>query len=242
MTNSTTWLCAGCGDLLRGRGRYCAKPECRRKWSAQYYEANRERLLAQRATQRRAAGAPAGRGCGGKQLCELCGGPLRSDALYGVCRRNPECKLELGRRSKPVSAARRRSRDEENFLTRVCLRSAKYRARKSGHAFGLTVDDLPPIPEFCPVLGIKLQRGGQGAERNDSPSLDRLVPELGYVPGNVQWISHRANMLRRDATAAELRLVAAYAEAIEGGEFIGAAIPRNASQAQSSAVSTGLSA
>jgi hypothetical protein len=42
-----------------------------------------------------------------------------------------------------------------------------------------------------------------------------MIPALGYVTGNVQWISHRANMLRRDATAEELRLVAAYAERVE---------------------------
>lgn len=167
-----------------------------------------------------------GRGQGGAFKCFLCGGPLRSDARYGVCGRNPACKLELGRRSKPVSVARVRQQDEEAFLVRVCLRSAKYRARKNNQPFSLTIAELPPIPEHCPVLGVKLKRGGHGSERNDSPSLDRLVPSLGYVAGNVQWISHRANMLRRDATAAELRLVAAYAEAIEKGIYDVAAVAR----------------
>lgn len=172
----------------------------------------------------------AGRGQGGAFKCLLCGGPLRSDARYGVCGRNPACKLELGRRSKPASVARVRQQDEEAFLVRTCLRSAKYRARKNNQPFGLTVADLPPIPERCPVLGIRLKRGGHGSERNDSPSLERLIPSLGYVAGNVQWISHRANMLRRDATATELRLVAAYAEAIEKGTYDVAAVARVAVQ------------
>lgn len=215
MTDDATRLCQGCGCLLRRPGQYCSKPECRRALAKQYYRENRESILARHVEARQAGGVAAGRGHGGKLLCEKCGGPLRSDAAYGICGRNPECKLELGRRSKPANALRSKMRDEEAFLIRACLRSAKYRARKNGHAFKLTIDDLPPMPETCPVLGIRLRWGGQGAERNDSPSLDRLVPQLGYVAGNVRWISHRANMLRRDATAEELRLVAAYADSIE---------------------------
>jgi hypothetical protein len=29
-----------------------------------------------------------------------------------------------------------------------------------------------------------------------SPTLDRIVPALGYVPGNVQLVCHRFNLLR----------------------------------------------
>jgi hypothetical protein len=38
--------------------------------------------------------------------------------------------------------------------------------------------------------------------------LDRVIPELGYVPGNVAVISLRANTMKQDATAAELRVLA----------------------------------
>jgi hypothetical protein len=37
-----------------------------------------------------------------------------------------------------------------------------------------------------------------------SPSLDRIKPELGYVPGNIQVISARANVMKNDATPEEL--------------------------------------
>lgn len=36
------------------------------------------------------------------------------------------------------------------------------------------------------------------------PSIDRLVPSLGYVRGNVNIISNRANLLKKDATLQEI--------------------------------------
>lgn len=167
----------------------------------------------------RAIDIGAGRGGGGALRCSVCGGPLRAGSVYGVCHRNPECKQIWYRLAKPASVIRVKYRDEAVFRLKEILRSAKYRARKNGQSFNLTLADLPPVPECCPVLGIKLQPGGHGTERNNSPSLERLIPSRGYVIGNVIWISNRANMLRRDATAEELRLVADYAEAIERGIY-----------------------
>lgn len=84
------------------------------------------------------------------------------------------------------------------------LYGARCRAREKGIPFALTMGDLPPIPEVCPVLGIPILEQGTGP---GTPSLDRIVPALGYVPGNVRFISWRANTLKSDATAAELWLV-----------------------------------
>jgi hypothetical protein len=56
--------------------------------------------------------------------------------------------------------------------------------------------------------------GGEGDDRNNSPSLDRIVPELGYVEGNVVWISNRANILKRDATWEELQRVAEWLKSV----------------------------
>lgn len=92
----------------------------------------------------------------------------------------------------------------------------KSRANLTGIPFNLELSDIV-IPERCPVLGIELQassRGKHGASPN-SPSLDRIVPKLGYVKGNVRIISFRANAIKYNATAAELRLVADYAEKVE---------------------------
>lgn len=37
-----------------------------------------------------------------------------------------------------------------------------------------------------------------------TPTLDRIIPKLGYVPGNVIIVSARANRIRNDATVDEL--------------------------------------
>lgn len=89
------------------------------------------------------------------------------------------------------------------------LASARSRAVKVGVPFDLTPGDLA-VPALCPVLGIPLTKGPDGRAHAGSPSVDRIVPERGYVPGNVRVISFRANSIKNDATLAELEAVVAY--------------------------------
>jgi hypothetical protein len=71
-------------------------------------------------------------------------------------------------------------------------------SRAEGITFNLTIDDLS-MPDSCPVLGIPLELSEWGRSDN-SPSLDRLVPSRGYVPGNVKVISFLANRLKSNCT------------------------------------------
>lgn len=88
------------------------------------------------------------------------------------------------------------------------LNNARERAKRRGLDFAITVADVV-IPERCPLLGISLRRG-TAVVGDRSPSLDRKDPALGYLPGNVWVISHRANTIKQDATLEELkRLVVA---------------------------------
>lgn len=86
---------------------------------------------------------------------------------------------------------------------------AKRRAAQKGVPFAIEPSDIV-IPERCPILGIPLRIGVHGFRVHefggdeDSMSLDRIVPELGYVPGNVAVISWRANRLKNNATLDEL--------------------------------------
>lgn len=83
---------------------------------------------------------------------------------------------------------------------------ARQRAAKAGLPFTITPADIV-IPTHCPVFGVPLVVEKNRA-RPWSPSVDRIIPTLGYVPGNIAVISWRANNLKRDATAEELRRVA----------------------------------
>lgn len=94
---------------------------------------------------------------------------------------------------------------------------AKKRAGENGVVFRLSLADIPEIPAVCPVLGIALAPNGKAGPAEGSPSLDRIRPDLGYVAGNVRVISHRANRIRGNATAAELLRVALDAQALETG-------------------------
>lgn len=92
---------------------------------------------------------------------------------------------------------------------------SKKRARENGVVFSLTLDDIPAIPKRCPILGIEIKANEKSGPLDSSPSLDRIKPELGYVAGNVRIISNRANRIRSDATARELRLLANDATRLE---------------------------
>lgn len=104
-------------------------------------------------------------------------------------------------------------RYQDTDYVRKLLYAARRRATTKGIEFDLTVDDIQ-IPEYCPALNLKLQpvRGMTG--RDSSPSLDRIDNSEGYVKGNVAVISFRANTLKNNATAEELRAIADYMDSV----------------------------
>lgn len=91
---------------------------------------------------------------------------------------------------------RRASKPEAALLER-----AKERARRLNIPYELQPGDIT-LPTVCPVLGIPLVVGGRRSPQ--SPSLDRIKPHLGYVPGNVRVVSNQANCLKGDKDLAEL--------------------------------------
>ncbi|MBS7457681.1 hypothetical protein [Coralloluteibacterium stylophorae] len=100
--------------------------------------------------------------------------------------------------------------DALTAVSRRLVRQTKYRARKRGIEFDLTHEDVP-IPACCPVLGIPLYRAiGAKAQGPNSPSLDRIDPNRGYVRGNVLVVSSKANSIKNNATPRELLQVACF--------------------------------
>lgn len=94
------------------------------------------------------------------------------------------------------------------------LYTVKIRAKEKGLPFNLDHKYLCAIaPNRCPVFKLELAWGygatktvGHPAE--NSPSLDRIVPELGYIKGNVAWLSNKANVIKSSADEKDLYAVA----------------------------------
>jgi len=91
----------------------------------------------------------------------------------------------------------------------VILNRARQRAKTRGLPFNLSRCDII-IPDECPVLGLELMRAKGGKAAPNSPSLDRIDPDKGYVFGNVRVISYRANVMKSNASADELRRFAEF--------------------------------
>lgn len=91
---------------------------------------------------------------------------------------------------------------------RVLCKSALRRSREQELPFNITpeyVKSIWPVDNLCPILRIELRPGQRGTgPKFDSPSIDRIRPELGYVVGNVAVISMKANLIKQDETDPEV--------------------------------------
>jgi hypothetical protein len=92
------------------------------------------------------------------------------------------------------------------------LSYAKHRATRAGVPFTITEADVV-VPTHCPALGIPLAPNA-GIAGPNSPSLDRINPRKGYVPGNVVVISMKANRIKSDASADEILAVGRWLQSV----------------------------
>lgn len=88
------------------------------------------------------------------------------------------------------------------------LAAAKARAKKRGWKFNIDVSDII-IPERCPILDIPLAFT-EGKQNEGTPALDRINNFKGYVKGNVQVISHKANRHKADLSVEDIERLFAY--------------------------------
>ena len=150
------------------------------------------------------------------KTCTMCGESKPTSEFYkdkgGKDGHRSSCKCCTKRRIKETTDYElKRGREvRRHRLNPAAMlhRDAKKRALKKGVPFSITTDDIS-IPSHCPVFGFEL-KPGEGQQCDTSPSLDRIIPSLGYVPGNIEVISYKANRIKNDATAHELRAVADY--------------------------------
>lgn len=139
------------------------------------------------------------------------------------CGRCKTCLYEINKRNRDknkseafASSDRYSDRDKGVGTTLVGFlwSAAKLRAKEKGRVFSIEISDIE-IPDTCPILGIKLDKSWGGVSqdhlsRANKATIDRINSSLGYVKGNIQVISYRANVLKKDGTSLEHRLIAEY--------------------------------
>jgi len=67
---------------------------------------------------------------------------------------------------------------------------------------------------FCPVSGEEIFISTSNAERTkeNAAEIDRFIPELGYVKGNVTWVSRKFNRKKLDSSLEELKQLVSWLE------------------------------
>lgn len=81
-------------------------------------------------------------------------------------------------------------------------------AKRRGIEHSITIKDIPqPLPKLCPYTGLVIDYRPPNERRPrpaNCPSLDRIDSSKGYIPENLQVISHIANTLKKSRSVAEL--------------------------------------
>ena len=104
-------------------------------------------------------------------------------------------------------------RSSKNGYLKNCLSHARGRAKDKKLEFDLDIEFLESIvTDKCPVFGMELlyksSLNGPGKVHPHAAALDRVIPELGYIKGNVVFISQIANTIKSYATELQLYTVA----------------------------------
>ena len=118
-----------------------------------------------------------------------------------ICRNE---QLKRYRKDNSEAVKEQQKRYRLNNPEKQMLKHARERSKQKNLPFNIEEIDII-IPTICPVLGIPLKSGsGKGRMQPNSPSLDRIIPEKGYVRGNIVVMSSKANTMKSNATLEEI--------------------------------------
>lgn len=192
--------CLSCEVFFSPRAaqRYCSK-DCRNAFLRQRYQQNKTRNK--------------------PKICLVCNEVFfkgRSDKVYCSEKCGNKFRGKKWERDNPEKVKIHRQSTRQRSWQKYAVSRLKHKAKKLNLPFDLVPRDLEK-PVFCSVLGYELDyEGKKSGYSPNRASVDRLVPSLGYVKGNVRVISARANLLKNDATVEELELVLADLKTIAG--------------------------
>ena len=96
----------------------------------------------------------------------------------------------------------------KNWVMMAVTRARK-RAKTNNVPFNISTEYIISIfPDKCPIFGTEFSIVGNKKTLPTSPSLDRINCTKGYVVGNVEVISMKANVIKQNATSEDISKVA----------------------------------
>ena len=90
---------------------------------------------------------------------------------------------------------------KSNPRGKICMNAAS-NSKKNGCYFDIISEDIILVKR-CPILDIELDYNNNRIYDN-SPSIDKKIPSLGYTKDNIQIISVLANKMKSNATPEQL--------------------------------------
>ena len=138
-----------------------------------------------------------------------------------LIKKNPKAYINCGC-SHPAFKKGYRSKLKPNTFSHLYkqLKNVEYRAKRENIPFNLDIeyfidkDNKPDgqktgYPEYCPIFGTKLNHI-KGSD--NMASFDKVIPEHGYIKGNVQIISYKANRLKSNLHLSDFKNFLEYIE------------------------------
>lgn len=144
----------------------------------------------------------------GLWLCERCSTyKNKSDFIY---RKDGLIRFRFCKKCKHKGSTKSIHESYTGYI-RNLIRHIKHRASKTGIPYNLDAqycidlwdrqNGLCFYTDSISVIG----NSNDKRHNNLSPSLDKIVPELGYTKGNVVWCQQRINVMKNDATLEEMK-------------------------------------
>lgn len=165
----------------------------------------------------------------GKKHCSSCNNDLVLSYFSGNSSSCKDCKNKRVRELKAANPYYKEERRQQNikyakeqgllYYARRNITSWKVASRKKNIPFNLTVDYVMDLWDKqggrCYYTGknlsFTLPSTTIGFPKSDAPSLDRLIPEKGYVTGNVAWCVWWVNRMKyemdKDEFLDKIRLI-----------------------------------
>ena len=143
------------------------------------------------------------------KICSFCKKNFSNEKFRKIKRKNWQGFYPCCKKCESISM---KKRYEKNPIPQM-LSNAKIRAKQKSIDFNLTSEYLKkifPKDNKCPITGVNFQFGYKNHDKKNNdfaPSLDKIIPEKGYVEGNVIVVCNIANRIKSDSTIEVLEKV-----------------------------------